>query len=45
MTHAFGTIEELGDGYGFRKVRHALGVEAFGVNVIVMPARARRTRR
>ena len=37
MTHAFGTIEELGDGYGFRKVRHALGVEAFGVNVIVMP--------
>jgi mannose-6-phosphate isomerase-like protein (cupin superfamily) len=37
MTHAFGTIDELGSGYGFRKVRRALGVEAFGVNVIVMP--------
>jgi hypothetical protein len=37
MSHAFGTIEELGEGYGFRKVRQALGVEAFGVNVVVMP--------
>ncbi|HET7368329.1 MAG TPA: cupin domain-containing protein [Gaiella sp.] len=37
MTHAFGSIDELGEGYGFRKVRRALGVEAFGVNVIVMP--------
>jgi len=37
MSHGFGTIDELGDGYGFRKVRQALGVEAFGVNVIVMP--------
>jgi mannose-6-phosphate isomerase-like protein (cupin superfamily) len=37
MGHAFGTIDELGEGYGFRKVRQALGVTAFGVNVIVMP--------
>ena len=37
MSHAFGTIDELGEGYGFRKVRQALGVEAFGINVIVMP--------
>ena len=37
MAHAFGTIDELGDGYGFRKVRQALGVTAFGVNVTVMP--------
>jgi len=37
MSHGFGTIDEMGDGYGFRKVRQALGVEAFGVNVIVMP--------
>jgi mannose-6-phosphate isomerase-like protein (cupin superfamily) len=37
MGHAFGSIEELGDGYGFRKVRRALGVSAFGVNAIVMP--------
>jgi mannose-6-phosphate isomerase-like protein (cupin superfamily) len=37
--HAFGSIDELGEGYGFRKVRRALGVTAFGVNVIVMPPR------
>jgi mannose-6-phosphate isomerase-like protein (cupin superfamily) len=35
--HAFGSIDELGDGYGFRKVRRALGVSAFGVNALVMP--------
>jgi mannose-6-phosphate isomerase-like protein (cupin superfamily) len=35
--HSFGTIDELGDGYGFRKVRPALGVTAFGVNAIVYP--------
>jgi mannose-6-phosphate isomerase-like protein (cupin superfamily) len=37
MGHAFGSIDELGDGYGFRKVRRALGVTAFGVNAIVYP--------
>ena len=37
MTYAFGSIDELGDGYGFRKVRRALGVTAFGVNAVVMP--------
>ena len=37
MAHAFGTLEELGDNYGFRKVRGPLGVTAFGVNVIVYP--------
>jgi mannose-6-phosphate isomerase-like protein (cupin superfamily) len=37
MGHAFGSIDELGDNYGFRKVRRALGVTAFGVNVIVIP--------
>jgi uncharacterized cupin superfamily protein len=35
--HAFGSLDELGEGYGFRKVRRALGVEAFGVNLIVLP--------
>ena len=35
--YAFGSLDELGDGYGFRKVRRALGVTAFGVNGIVMP--------
>ena len=34
---AFSSIDELGDGYGFRKVRRALGVTAFGVNAVVMP--------
>jgi quercetin dioxygenase-like cupin family protein len=37
MTHAFGSLDELGDGYGFRRIRQALGVEAFGVNAIVYP--------
>jgi quercetin dioxygenase-like cupin family protein len=31
------TLDELGEGYGFRKVRKGLGIEAFGVNAIVMP--------
>jgi mannose-6-phosphate isomerase-like protein (cupin superfamily) len=37
MAHAFGSLEELGEGYGFRKIRSPLGVTAFGVNAIVMP--------
>lgn len=37
MTHTFATLDELGEGYGFRKVRRALGVTAFGVNALVMP--------
>jgi mannose-6-phosphate isomerase-like protein (cupin superfamily) len=37
MGHSFGSIDELGEGYGFRKVRRELGVTAFGVNAIVMP--------
>jgi mannose-6-phosphate isomerase-like protein (cupin superfamily) len=36
--YAFGSLEELGEGYGFRKVRNALAVTAFGVNAVVMPA-------
>ena len=35
--YAFGSLDELGDGPGFRKVRRALGVTAFGVNGIVFP--------
>jgi mannose-6-phosphate isomerase-like protein (cupin superfamily) len=35
--YAFASLDELGDGYGFRKVRRALGVSAFGVNVVVYP--------
>jgi mannose-6-phosphate isomerase-like protein (cupin superfamily) len=35
--YGFSSLDELGDGYGFRKVRQALGVTAFGVNGIVFP--------
>jgi quercetin dioxygenase-like cupin family protein len=37
MSHAFSSLDELGRGHGFRKIRAALGVEAFGVNAIVYP--------
>jgi mannose-6-phosphate isomerase-like protein (cupin superfamily) len=36
MSHAFGSIEDMGDGV-FRKVRRELGVKAFGVNALVIP--------
>jgi quercetin dioxygenase-like cupin family protein len=36
--YAVGHLDDLGDGPGFRKVRKGLGVTAFGVNAIVMPA-------
>ncbi len=35
--YAFTSIDELGEGEGFRKIRQALGITAFGVNAIVMP--------
>jgi mannose-6-phosphate isomerase-like protein (cupin superfamily) len=34
---AAATLDDLGQGPGFRKVRSALGVDAFGVNAIVLP--------
>ena len=37
MSYAISSLGELGDGYGFRKIRKALGVTAFGVNALVMP--------
>ncbi len=37
MVYAISSLDELGEGYGFRKVRRSLGVTAFGVNAIVMP--------
>jgi mannose-6-phosphate isomerase-like protein (cupin superfamily) len=33
--YVFSSLDELGEGYGFRKVRVPLGVTAFGVNAIV----------
>ena len=35
--YAFSSVAELGEGFGFRKVRGPLGVTAFGVNAIVFP--------
>jgi quercetin dioxygenase-like cupin family protein len=35
--YAVGSIDGIGEGYGFRKIRRELGVTAFGVNAIVMP--------
>ena len=37
MSYSFSSLDELGDGYGFRKVRRSLGVTAFGVNAVVFP--------
>jgi mannose-6-phosphate isomerase-like protein (cupin superfamily) len=34
---AVGSIDGMGDGPGFRKVRKELGVTAFGVNAVIMP--------
>jgi uncharacterized cupin superfamily protein len=35
--YALAHIDTLGDRYGFRKIRQALGVTAFGVNAIALP--------
>jgi quercetin dioxygenase-like cupin family protein len=34
---AVGSLEGMGDGPGFRKVRRELGVQAFGINAVVVP--------
>jgi len=39
MGYSIGALDELGEGHGFRKIRKALGVTAFGVNGIVFPPR------
>jgi len=35
MSYAFSSLDELGEGEGFRRIRAALGVTAFGVNAVV----------
>jgi mannose-6-phosphate isomerase-like protein (cupin superfamily) len=35
--YAVSSLAEMGDGYGFRKIRRELGVTAFGINAIVLP--------
>ena len=36
--YAVSSIDELGEGYGFRKIRKGLGVKELGMNAIVTPA-------
>jgi mannose-6-phosphate isomerase-like protein (cupin superfamily) len=31
------SLAQMGDGYGFRKIRRELGVTAFGINALVLP--------
>jgi uncharacterized cupin superfamily protein len=35
--YSVSSLDEMGDGYGFRKIRHAVGVTAFGINALVLP--------
>jgi quercetin dioxygenase-like cupin family protein len=35
--YAVSSLNQLGEGYGFRKIRHGIGVTAFGINAIVLP--------
>lgn len=35
--YAVASLDDLGEGPGFRKIRKELGVTAFGVNAIVLP--------
>jgi uncharacterized cupin superfamily protein len=39
MGYQVSSLDDLGEGHGFRKVRGALGVTAFGVNGLVFPPR------
>ncbi len=35
--YSVSSLEQIGEGYGFRKIRHELGVTAFGINALVLP--------
>jgi len=35
--YAVSSLDEMGEGYGFRKIRQAVGVSAFGINAVVLP--------
>lgn len=35
--YAVSSLEQMGEGYGFRKVRRELSVTAFGINALVIP--------
>jgi mannose-6-phosphate isomerase-like protein (cupin superfamily) len=35
--YAVSSLDAMGEGYGFRKIRRELGVTAFGINALVLP--------
>ena len=35
--YALSTLDQMGEGYGFRKIRRAVGVTAFGIKALVLP--------
>ncbi len=35
--YAVSSLDRIGSGYGFRKIRRAIGVTAFGINALVLP--------
>lgn len=35
--YAVSSLDEMGEGYGFRKIRRVMGVTAFGINALVLP--------
>jgi mannose-6-phosphate isomerase-like protein (cupin superfamily) len=35
--YAVSGLDAMGDGYGFRKIRHEIEVTAFGINALVIP--------
>ena len=36
--YAVSSLDAMGEGYGFRKIRQEVGVTAFGMNALVLPA-------
>jgi quercetin dioxygenase-like cupin family protein len=35
--YAVSHLDEMGEGYGFRKIRQTVGITAFGANALVLP--------
>jgi mannose-6-phosphate isomerase-like protein (cupin superfamily) len=35
--YAISSLDQMGEGYGFRKIRREVGVTAFGINALVLP--------
>jgi mannose-6-phosphate isomerase-like protein (cupin superfamily) len=35
--YAVSSLDQMGEGYGFRKIRREVGVTAFGINALILP--------